>query len=234
MATEVANMGLGTGNPFLGQNNPYLQANIDAATGDLVNNFNLTARPAMNAAMVKSGSFGNSALGELDNQAQSTLQKNIGNLSNAARMQDYQQQQGMYQWQKGFDENSRQFDLGFGRNIFNDAYSQSRNDLSVGMGLLGGLAGTNASDINSATTQQNTPLNYYSQFANLAGGIGNGYGTTTTGTTSNPIATAAGGAQLGNAAMNWWNQQGSQPISSSNQAGFDSFGASNGWWGTAG
>lgn len=217
---QAANLSLGN-NPFLGQANPYLQANIDAASQDMVNNYNLTTQPAFNAAMANSGSFGNAGVAQMNADAQNQLQKNLGNLSNTARMQDYNQQQGMYQWQQNlnnqqnqwqqqFDTTNQQWNLGFDRNVYNDAYSQNMNNLQVGMGLLGTMQGYNANDLTNANAQQNTPLSYWQQFSNAANGIGQGYGTSTgtQGTTSNPMAGALGGAQLGSALQNYGTQQG--------------------------
>lgn len=229
----TTNLGMG-GNPFLGQANPYLQQNIDAASADMVNNYNLTTQPAFNRAMVSSGSFGNEGVAQMNADAQNTLQKNLGNLSNTARMQDYTQQQGMYQWQQNllnqqsqfgqqfgegqrqynqnFDESQRQWNLGFDRNVYNDAYTQNMNNLQVGMGLLGSMNQYGQQDLTNANAQQNTPLNYYSQFANLANGMGQGFGTSTgtgtQGTTTNGMANMMGGAQLGSALQNYGNQQG--------------------------
>jgi hypothetical protein len=47
------------------------------------------------------------------------------------------------------------------------------------MGLLGTLNGYNQQDLTNATNVQNTPLNYYGQFANQANAFGQGYGTQT-------------------------------------------------------
>jgi hypothetical protein len=232
-AEQAANLGMGN-NPFLGQANPYLQQNIDAASGDLVRNYNLTTQPAFNAAMAKSGSFGNEGVAQMNADAQNTLQKNLGNLSNNMRMQDYNNQQGMYQWQQGllnqqnqwgkqFDEQSRQWNLGFDRNVYNDAYGQNMQNLQMGMGLLGSMAGYNQQDLVNANAQQNTPLEYWKQFSQGANSLGQGYGTTTgqVGSTSNPLASAMGGAQLGGALNNygkqqgWWGANSGTPISQS-------------------
>jgi|SRR5882672_10671302 len=222
---QQANLGMGA-NPFLGNGgSPYLQGQIDAASQDVVNNYNLTQQPAFNAAMVNSGSFGNEGVNQMNQQGQNMLQKNLGQLSNSMRQADYTNQQNMYQWQQGLSnqqnqfqqnlgENQRQFNLGFGRDTFNDAYSQNMNNLTTGMGLLGQMYGYTGSDITNATTQQNTPLNYWSQFNNAANSLGQGYGTNTStvGSTSNPLMGALGGAQLGNSAYNWWNKNyGSTP-----------------------
>lgn len=212
-------------NPFLtGANNPYLEANIKTAQDDTTRAYNLAQVPAQNAAAVRSGSFGNSALGEMANQDQNLLQKNLGNLANSAHMQDYQNQQQLYmgqqatntqqdQFKQNFGENQREWNLGFGRNVYNDAYGQNMQNLQTGIGLLGTLNGYNQGDLSTATGVQNAPLNYWSSFTNGANALGGqgGQATTTQGTSSNPLLSAAGGAQLGS---NLWNT-----------------GTKNGWWG---
>lgn len=79
-------------NPYAGSN-PYLQQNIDAALGDVTKNFNNVQRPAMDAAMRASGSFGNSALLEQQGNAYGDLAKQLGQISSGMRMQDYGMQQ---------------------------------------------------------------------------------------------------------------------------------------------
>jgi hypothetical protein len=232
---QAANLGMGN-NPFLGQANPYLQQTIDAASADMVKNYNLTQQPAFNAAMANSGSFGNAGVQQMNQSAQDQLQKNLANLSNSARASDYNQQQAMYQWQQGllnqqnqwqkqFDTTNQQWNLGFDRNVYNDAYSQNMQNLQTGIGLLGTLGGYNANDLTNATTQQNAPLNYWQQFTNQANALGQGYGTDTSvkGTTSNPLASLMGGAQLGGAAAKAW---GSANPSNTNPAWNPSYGSS--------
>jgi hypothetical protein len=233
------NLGLGTAatNPYLNKANPELESIIGQVTGDLTKQWNLTARPAMNAAMVKSGSFGNSALDELDRNAQDQLSRSVGDATSKLRFNDYTQRQDMYRWQQQQDASNQQFNLGFGRSLNNDAYAQSMGNLQAGIGLLGTLGGYNTQDINNSTTQQNTPLNYWQQFTNAANGVANGFGTTTStqGTSGNPFAAALGGAQLGSS---WWNSRngsggGSTPISQPNQQEFEDLGQGSNWWGTA-
>lgn len=203
------NLGLGTTatNPYLGQQNPNLQGIIDMSSRDMVDNYNRTTQPAFNAAMVRSGSFGNSGIDAANAVAQKNLQGSLGDLSSKLRFNDYTQQQDMYRWQQQQDANNQQFNLGFGRSLNNDAYSQNMGNLQAGIGLLGTLGGYNTQDINNSTTQQNAPLNYWQQFSNAANGMANGYGTQTStqGTSSNPFASALGGAQLGSS---WWNRGG--------------------------
>lgn len=185
-------------NPFLGRDNPYLTDKINQAQGDLVRNYNLTTQPAYNNAMVKSGSFGNAGVQQMNENAQQNLQKSLGDISTNLRGQDYQNQQGMYQW-----------DQNFNRSLYNDAYSQNMNNLTTGVGLLGTLAGYNAQDLQNGTTIQNTPYNYWSQFNNAANSLGQGYGTSTgsvSGGGYDPITSAIGGAQLGRSlwgSSNW-------------------------------
>jgi hypothetical protein len=225
-------------NPFLtGANNPYLEANIKTAQDDTTRAYNLAQVPAQNAAAVRSGSFGNSALGEMANQDQNLLQKNLGNLANSAHMQDYQNQQQLYGQQQGFNEGQRQWNLGFGRNLSNDAYGQNMQNLTTGIGLLGTLGNYNQGDLSTATGVQNAPANYWSQFTNGANSLGGqgGQATTTQGTSSNPLLSAAGGAQLGSNLWNQWsgnNNNTSQPISAANQSNFDNWGNSSNWFGT--
>lgn len=193
--------GFGDQNPFLGSNNPYLQQNIDRAQSDLTRQYNLTTQPAYNSAMVRSGSFGNEGVQQMNDNAQRGLQTSLGNVDSSMRMQDYNQQQNMYQW-----------DQGFNRSLYNDAYGQNMNNLTTGIGLLGTLAGYNSNDLTNANTIQNTPFNYWQQFSNAANGLGQGYGTQTTsmGSSSNPALTAMGGAALGSRLYNSWQNSNAQ------------------------
>lgn len=182
-------------NPFLGQNNPYLQNVVDSAQGDMVRNYNLTAQPAFNAAMVKSGSFGNAGVQQMNENGQRNLQQSLGDVSSKMRFNDFQGQQDMYRW-----------DQEFGRSLYNDSYGQNLQNLQTGIGLLGTMNGYNTQDLNNGTTIQNTPLNYYSQFQGIANGIGNNFasGTQTQGTSTSPVTSAIGGAQLGQSMWQNW------------------------------
>lgn len=236
---DLSTWGAGTDNPFLGQN-PYLQNIIDMTSQDLLNNYQRSTLPATNAALVKSGSFGNSGLGEMQRADQETLQRSLGDNASKLRFNDYGQQQQEYNWTKNFGENQRQFDegtrrfdLGFGRDTFNDAFSQNQQNLQTGIGLIDWLGGRNASDYATGTTQQNAPLNYYQQFSQTANALGGQGGSTTTtqGTTSNPLATALGGAQLG--ASYFGSNSGGSGGSTWDWGGVDSTGYNSGsgsWW----
>lgn len=222
MAADTSNLGMG-GNPFLGQDTPYLQSIIDLSGRDMVNNFNRTTQPAFNSAMVKSGSFGNSGIDAANLAAQGQLQTNLGDMASKLRFNDYTQQQGMYQWQKQFDQNGQQWQDQFDRSLYNDAYGQNQQNLQTGLSLLGMLGGLNSQDITNSTNYQNTPLNYLTQFSNLAGAMGRG-GQTSSVTGSNgggtsPITSALGGAQLGNTFGNWWKNNNNYGTSGNNYNG---------------
>lgn len=190
----MANLGFGedwtAGNPFLGAQNPYLQANIDAALGDQVRNYNLAVKPNMESAMVRSGSFGNSGLQQMQQEQQRQLAQTMGNTAAGMRMQDYGNQQQMYQW-----------DQGFNRNLYNDAFAQNSQNLQNFMGMLSTGNQFNTQDINNANTIQNTPLNYFNQFSTAANNIGGNGGTASTNQTGSgsPVMGALGGWQLGSA-----------------------------------
>lgn len=243
-AYQVATTNPEKPNPYLGEANPYLQDVIDLSSRDLVDNYNRTVTPAQNRAAIQSGSFGNTGLDEMNRADERGLRTSLTDLSSKLRFNDYGQQQGMHQWQQQFNEGQRQFDLGYGRALQGDAYSQNMGYLQAGLGSLGTLQGMNAGDLASANAQQNTPLGYYQQFNNSANAAGSGGGaqTSTQGTTSNPIGAALGGAQLGSSLYNagrqngWWGSSGYTGAggSGTNYSGdLASLGGSNGWWGTA-
>lgn len=183
-------------------NNPYLQPAIDAAQGDIVRNYNLSTQPAYNSAMVRSGSFGNSGVQQLNENAQLNLQKSLGDVSSTMRNNDYQ-------FDRTLGNNQYQFENQFNRSLFNDAYGQNQQNLQTGIGLLDRMQAYDTTATGNATTQQNTPLNYWQQFSQGANSIGQGFGTNTgtqSGGGSNPWVSALGGAQLGSSVakgMGW-------------------------------
>jgi hypothetical protein len=175
-------------NPFLGMNNPFLQANIDATMGDITRNYNNVVKPQTESAMVNSGSFGNSGLMAMQGEQQRQLAQTMGDVSSRMRMQDYGQQQQMYQW-----------DQGFNRGLFNDAFDQNQQQFNNAMGLMGTADQFNQRDITNATTMQDAPLRYQTAFTNLAnttGGQGNASTSSAT-APGNPLMGAMGGWGLG-------------------------------------
>lgn len=174
------NLGLG--------GNPYLQNLIDQSQADLVRGYDLSTAPSIASAMVRSGSFGNSGLQQMQQEAASQLQKNLGNLAGSMRANDYWTAQN------------------FNRGVYNDTFNQQQQQFNNGLSMLG-LANQGATqNLGLGTQIQNTPLNYYGQFADQANAFGQGYGTTT-GTSSargSPVMGALGGWQLGGQIAKGW------------------------------
>lgn len=187
MAIDSSNLGFG-GNPYLGQNNPYLQQNIDSTMTDISRNYNLAVQPNTASSMVKSGSFGNSGLDQMQGEQQRQLAQTMGNTASAMRGQDYNQQQQMYQW-----------DQGFNNNVYQQGVNNNNTNLNNWMNLQQLNSNVNTQDINNAATIQNMPLQYQEKFANMANGIGQGYGTSSTQMPGSPVMGALGGWQLGTA-----------------------------------
>lgn len=183
------NLGFG-GNPFLGQN-PYLQQNIDATLGDITRNYNLAVKPNTESAMVRSGSFGNSGLQQMQGEQQRNLAQTMGNTAGAMRMQDYGQQQQMYQWDQGFNAAN-----------YNNTFNQNQTLFQNAQALMGNTANMNQQDVTNSTAIQNTPLNYYNQFAGIANQFGNAGGAQSQNAQGSPLMGALGGWQLGGAIGN--------------------------------
>ena len=181
------NLGFG-GNPFLGQDNPYLQKNIDNTLGDMTRNYNMTVKPNTESAMVGSGSFGNSGLQQMQQNQQQNLTDSMGKTAAGMRMNDYQNQQNMYQW-----------DQGFNRNLYNDAVGQNQQNFNNYTNLLGVAGNMNNTDMTNANNAQNTALNYFNNFSSGANSLARGLPSTTTSspTQSNGLLGALGGWQLG-------------------------------------
>lgn len=175
-------------NPFLGMNNPFLQSNIDATLGDITRNYNLAVKPQTESAMVRSGSFGNSGLMQMQGEQQRQLADTLGKTASNMRMNDYRDQMGMYQW-----------DQQFNKGLFDTAFNQNQVNLGNVTGLLGMMDQFNKGDVAASTTMQNTLLDYLKQFSDIA--VGNGrMGTTSSGTQSmpgSPLMGAIGGWGLG-------------------------------------
>lgn len=93
-------------NPYAGSN-PYLANQIDAQSQDVLRNYNMAAKPQLEASMVRSGSFGNAGLQQMQGEQQRNLASSIGDIANRFRFQDY----GM-QAQLGESERARQFSGG--------------------------------------------------------------------------------------------------------------------------
>lgn len=126
-------------NPYFGSN-PFLQKQIDAAQGDVVNQFNNVTRPQLESQMARSGSFGNSGLQQMQGAALSDLTKNLGNISNNLRFQDYTTQQGLGEnavnrlFQAGSQQAGNQFAAGenAASRLYGAGQQQAGNQFAAG------------------------------------------------------------------------------------------------------
>ncbi len=204
--------------------NPYLQQQGDALTKGITDNLANRVLPSISAASIANGNFGGSrqgvieanALNDANAQIASGLSNLYGNGYNAAlqydlgrRNQDQSFGLGLLNSQNNYDLGLRNNALGIGnldlqyanldRGIYNDNRNWQLQGANLGLGAYNQGLSNSQGAINAGTTMQNTPYNYWSQFANQANAIGQGYGTTTGSTSNqgNPFLGALGGAQLG-------------------------------------
>ena len=112
----------------------------------------------------------------------------MGKTAAGMRMNDYGNQQNMYQW-----------DQGFNRNLYNDAVGQNQQNFNNYTNLLGVAGNMNNTDLTNANNAQNTALNYFNNFSSGANIIANQFagGTTSVPTRSDPLMGALGGWQFG-------------------------------------
>jgi hypothetical protein len=179
--------------------NPYLEQQVQDSLGDTTRAYNMTAQPAFNAAMVNSGSFGNSGVQQMNQEAQRQLQTSLGRQANDMRSNNL--------WQGlGFDANNYWQNQNFDRGVYNDAFAQNQQQYQNGLGLLGMMNGANQQSLGMGQQIQDAPMNYFNNFNQQANSVGQGYGTST-GTmsaTGSPLLGALGGAQLGGAMARAW------------------------------
>lgn len=211
-------------NPYLQQQGDALTKGV---TNNLQNNV-LPAISAASIANgnfggSRQGVIEANALNDANAQIASGLSSLYGNGYNSAlqydlgrRSQDQSYNLGLGNLGLGFQNAQNNYDLGMRNNalgIGNLDYQYANLDRQIyndnrGWQLQGANLGLNAYNqglsnsqgaINAGTTIQNTPLDYWNQFANGANSIGRGYGTqtSTARTNSNPFLNALGGAQLG-------------------------------------
>jgi hypothetical protein len=223
---------MATANPYLGVDNPYLTATIDKAQGDLTRNYNLTAQPAFNAAMVNSGSFGNAGVQQMNENSQRNLQGSLGNISTQLRGADYANQANLYMQQQAADRTGSQWDQQFAanqaqqgvqNNQWNQQFGAAQNQLGVQNNQWNQQFGTANDQWNQQFNRQvyNDGVSQNNQ--NLQTGIGllgtlNGY----------QQQNLTNGTNIQNTPLNYW-QQFSQGANSLGQG----YGSTTGTTGTS-
>jgi len=70
-------------------NNPYLQSAIDAASSGITRNYQEAIRPGIDSTFERAGRYGSNAYQTMQDQAQDTLAKNLGNVASQLSYADY-------------------------------------------------------------------------------------------------------------------------------------------------
>lgn len=173
-----------------GQNlngNPYLQSQIDAAQGDLVRQWNNVQKPAWDASMQRSGSFGNSGVAQAQAMAQEGLGRNLGLIDSGMRFNNYNMERGYQQQALGMAPTFAQQDYndisqlqqagaayqGQNQRLLDNAYSQFLDSRQYPQQQLDVL-GNALSRINGNVSTQTSPGT--STGANIVGGLTAGAG----------------------------------------------------------
>lgn len=162
--------------------NPHLQGMIDSASQDVTRNYNEVTRPGQDAAMVRSGSFGNSGLQAQTQRQDAELQKTLGGISTNMRGQAYTQERGYQQAALGYAPQYAQSD-----------YNDANQLLAAGNQQQGQAQQAANQDYNWWQEAQNYPTNKLNTYGNAIG-TALGSGRTTTSTTP---GTSAGAGLLG-------------------------------------
>lgn len=192
--------GSGSFNPTM---NPYLQQMGDMMAGTMTNNWQRKVQPQIASQAIAAGGFGGSRQGVAEANSANDLNMGIGSALSNLYGQGYGQ--GL-----NYDLGQQSMGLGYAnldRRINNDNLSWQMQGANFGLGVYDRMQQANQLGLQTGSQIQNTPMNYWQNFANQANSIGQGYGTQTSQSGGNPLMGAIGGAQLGNQVANWWSSQ---------------------------
>lgn len=137
-------------NPYAG-NNPYLQEQIGMAQGDVIRSWNAVQKPQWDASMQRSGSFGNSGIAQAQAMAQSDMQRNLANIAQNMRFQDYTQQQQLGESAANRALQAGQFNATMGENYAgrqDSMYNQGQSRALSALGMAPTFAQQDYNDIN--------------------------------------------------------------------------------------
>lgn len=162
---DAANSSL-TGMLQGGQTNPYLDQMVGRAQKSVVDSYNLSAKPQMEAAMVGSGSFGNSGLQQMQQKSQSDLQDNLGNIATQ-----------MYGNAYNTNQQNQLAALGMAQSYGNQAYTDASQLLRAGDTMQD--QAQNNLDVNYERWQQQQD-DPYRRLQAMTGVMSNTAGSTTT------------------------------------------------------
>lgn len=164
-------------------NNPYMDALVNQAQGDVIRNYQDAILPSIDALDARSGSFGNSGVQNVLGQSRYQLGQTLGDISTNLRGADY-----------AAERNRMQSAVGMAPTIANQDYVDANALLQAG-GAYQGQEQRNLSDAYARFTEaRDYPKQ---QLATLGSTLGLNYGTQTTGPGGNPAASGLGGALAG-------------------------------------
>lgn len=145
--------------------NPYTQGAVNSTMNDMARNYNLINRPQQETSMINSGSFGNSGLQQMQQNADYNQAQAMGNVAGNMQNNAYlgQQQFGlqaqnqMYNQQMGNQQYGLQAqNQGFNQNLATD---QNRYNQSMGWANYG--LGANQQAFNQDYANRNFDANQY-------------------------------------------------------------------------
>ena len=167
--------------------NPYLPQMADEITRRASTQFNQQINPSINRAAVANGGYGGSRQGIAQGLAMSQGMDNIaGQLTNLYGTQ--------FNADRNYGLQSDALDL----NVYNANQNWMNQGAQNQLGALNTMLGWNQNyGIGNATGVQNTPLNYWQQFANTGAQLGGLGGSQTQNLQGNPYLGALGGALTG-------------------------------------
>lgn len=194
--------GMSTGGASSAGQNPYLESMAQNMTNQMTDNFNRRVMPQIASSNLATGGYGGSRRGVIEANAMNDLNQQIGNAQTNLRG-------GAFNTALNYDLGLRGNDLGFAgldAQINQNNFNNNLAGAQFGQNVWNQGMANNQTGIAAGTNIQNTPMNYWSQFANQYNGIGQGYGSTTGSTSQqgNPFMGALGGAQVGSRLGNMW------------------------------
>jgi hypothetical protein len=145
--------------------NPYTQGAVNSTMNDMARNYNLIDRPQQANSMAKSGSFGNSGLQQMQQNADQNQATSMGNVAGNMQNNAYlgQQQFGM---QAQAQQNAQQMNnQNFGLNAQGQNFNQGLQSANLGLNAQNQAynqnMGTNQFNANQYWTGQNFDAGRY-------------------------------------------------------------------------
>jgi len=169
-----------------GQQNPYMQQMGDNITRQVTNNLQRNILPGIGRGAVAAGGYGGSRQGIAEGLAIGETNNNLsGQLAN------------LYGNQFNTDRNYGLANDAMDLNVYNANQNWMNQGQQMQLNTLDKIMGWNQNAYNTATNVQNTPLNYYQQFANIGQGLGGMGSQNSQNMQGNPWLGALAGYQFG-------------------------------------